>query len=214
VKYLLLPILLLFSVSNSAGQAGGRDTHFREPGTGPICARSAFAHGYRHGYEEGYHLGNIDINLGRHARVKFSEIRESALRYSPEFGPKKSFAAGFQQGLKAGYNDGFIGRKFRAVESLRSASVALDENPTSPDPANFCFDQGVLAGYNQGLHAGQKDAYLKEHLDFAGCSRSQPAGPEAVTAQASFCDGYQRGYRIGHADGLVLAPDARALASK
>lgn len=216
VKYFLVPILLLLSVSRSAAQADERDAHLKEAGTRAICARSAFAHGYRHGYEEGYHLGNMDINMARHARTRLSEFRDANLRYSPEFGPKKSFVTGFQDGLKSGYNDGFLGRKFRAVETLRSASNALNGNSMSADPVNTYFDQGISTGYSQGLHNARQDFYLTEPLNigFGGCSGFKSSRQQDVTTQASFCDGYQRGYEMGQADALVLIPDARALASK
>lgn len=216
MKYLFAPIFFLLSISTWAAQADSRDPHFHESGSGAFCARSAFAHGYRHGYEEGYHAGDMDINMGRRERSRPSGFRDSALHYSPEFGPKKSFVAGFQQGLEAGYRDGFFGRKFRAVEILRASAAALDEDLKSADPANSYFDAGVSAGYSQGLHSDQDQAYLAQPLDlvYAGCVRLQPKGQKDAAAQAIFCDGYQRGYRMGRADGLVLTPDANALASR
>src|SRR5215467_281058 len=114
----LFPLLFLVLANSSAAQTAGRESHFAEAGSSAIFLRSAFAHGYRHGYDEGYHLGNIDINMGRHPRTKTSQFHDLSLHYAADFGPRKSFEAGFEEGLKAGYADGFVGRMFRAVENL------------------------------------------------------------------------------------------------
>jgi hypothetical protein len=214
--YILLVMLLLFLANNSAGQTATPETHLREAGTGAIFLRSAFAHGYRHGYEEGYHLGNIDINMGRHPRTKPSQFRDLSSRYSPDFGPRKSFEAGFQEGLKAGYSDGFVGRRFRAVENLRLIATSLDQEPPAADPVNAYFDQGVSTGYTHGLNHAQKDPATAQQLDpgFAGCTQVQLSSKQDIAAQGSFCDGYRRGYMLGHADGIILNPDASALAAR
>ena len=215
MKYFLFPILLFFPLGRAIAQAKPPDHHLREAGTSALCARSAFAHGYRHGYENGYHLGNIDVNMARQPRAKLPEFHAADLRYSPEFGSRKSFQAGFEDGLKAGYSDGFVGRKFRAVRDLRSVSTALDQNPVPSDPANTYFDQGVWTGYSQGLESGKSsDAMEQLPPDFDRCPPFQPSRQEDSAAQSSFCDGYQRGYRLGHADGIVFIPDINAMARK
>lgn len=215
MKQLLLPLFLLLLASDSIAQSEAQETHLREPGSSAIFLRSAFVHGYRHGYEEGYHLGNMDINMGRHARTKLSEFHGVSLQYSPEFGPRKSFEAGFRGGLKAGYSDGFAGRKFRAVDTLRSISTALDQKPSPFDPNNTYFDQGVSAGYNSGRSQQGKDVSAERpDLDVEGCAHSHPLRREVAVAQGSFCDGYHRGYLLGQADARVLTPDSALSARK
>jgi hypothetical protein len=209
MKYLILPILALLLVSNSAGQSSEQENHLREAGTTALFTRSPFAHGYRHGYEEGYHLGNMDVNMGRHSRTKQSDFHGISLRYSSAFGPKKSFETGFHDGLWAGYSDGFLGRKFRAVATLRSIANALDQNPAPADPSNVYFDQGVSAGYDHGRNQVRKDLYPTEELgiELSSCGLLQPSRQYYGAAQGSFCDGYRRGYLLGQADAAVQGSD-------
>src|SRR5215467_147697 len=109
--YVFLPLLFLILSNHalpqtaSAAVQAAAEVHYSEAGTAAILMRSAFAHGYRHGYEEGYHQGNIDINMGRQPHTKFSQLHDLSSHYSPEFGSRKSFDAGFQQGVRAGYTD-------------------------------------------------------------------------------------------------------------
>lgn len=213
----VLVLLLLLVLANiSVAQTPARDIHFTEAGSGAVFMRSAFAHGYRHGYEEGYHMGNMDVNMGRHARAKLSDVKASAAHYSAEFGSHKSFETGFQEGLKAGYSDGYVGRSFRAVENLRFIALALDEKAGSSDPGNTYFDQGFATGYSSGLDLAQKDDPAATKLDvrFIGCDQFHPAKQQDVAAESSYCDGYRRGYVLGHADGIVLRPEAAALAAR
>lgn len=217
VKYLLLSLLLLLPLAtNLPSQSVQQEVHLREVGTNAIFQRSAFAHGYRHGYEEGYHLGDIDINMGRHARTRVSEFHDASAHYAPEFGPRESFEAGFCQGLKAGYSDGFLGRMFRAVESLRSMARALDQNPAPADPMNVYFDKGVGAGYNYGHSRGRKEflAIGEADMDSGGCEQFHPSRPEDIPAKSSFCDGFRRGFGLGAADAVVQSPDSALAARK
>ncbi len=143
-----------------------QESHRNEPVTGVLLARSAFAHGYRHGYEAGYHQGNIDINMARQARTRFSELRGLPLGYQNDFGPRNSFLYGFQFGLMAGYGDGYSGKEFRAVSNLRVAAAEL--NPTLPElkVRTSTFDRGnggetpdYCDGYRRGLILGRTDAF-------------------------------------------------------
>src|SRR5262249_27724006 len=150
-RFSLLPVCLL---TMCLPQARTQETHLSEQGSGAIFSRSAFAHGYRHGYEEGYHLGNIDANFAHLARTKKAQFRRLRLNYSSEFGSKKSLEEGFQSGLWAGYGDGYAGRNFRAVDSMRAIATSLEEASAGQDHGSS-FDQGVASGYRDGLR--QKD---------------------------------------------------------
>jgi hypothetical protein len=217
VKYLhlFLSTLLLFLLNHSVAQDITDDPHLREAGTSAICLRSAFIHGYRHGYEHGYRLGNIDVNMGRQPRTRTSEFHGTPTGYSPEFGRKKSFESGFQEGLKAGYSDGFVGRKFRAIANLRFISNAVDQNPPAADPTSTYFDQGISAGYARGFDQAHQTVPGEEQLSlsFGDCTQFRPARQEDVVAQVSFCDGYRRGYLLGRDDGVVSSPETKALAA-
>ena len=203
--------LCLGAVFAVAAQA--EDLHLLEPGSAVVLAHSSFAHGYRHGYEEGYHFGNTDISLGSAPRAKLKDARGLKLGYSSQFGPRQVFEQGFQAGLKAGYSDGYSGREFRAVDLLRSVAALLEESRLPADPKFAYFDQGFFSGYNQGLERGGSDHSSKAQVDFrlVDCSNFHPEKESDSPAQQSYCEGYRRGFALGHADGFVLRPDADRL---
>lgn len=208
--------ILAFILAGSCWIAAfAQDTHLREPASGIMLAHSSFAHGYRHGYEEGYHAGNIDINMGRVLRTHPEECRGLNSGYSPQFGPRAVFDKGFHAGLRAGYGDGYKGRTFRAVDALRAASVAYKE--PLPGPHARYFDQGFSLGYNDGFAHGGAASSSPAELDIrlVGCKSSLPQTPNSLTARESYCEGYRRGFVLGHADGFTLGPaSARLEASK
>lgn len=207
-----LPLLIVFAASCTASPAGAQESHMTEAGSGGVLARSAFAHGYRHGYEEGYHLGNVDVNMARLARKKHDQFRGLNQGYSSRFGPKKSFEAGFQAGLQAGYSDGFTGRSFRGLDATRELAKALE--PLTPaDPSGVYFDQGLASGYSDGFQRGASAPALSMPLDLRAvlCTQLRPGKPQDAAAEGSYCEGYRRGYVLGHNDALVLGVDRRAL---
>ena len=101
-----------------------QESHQSEPVTGVLFMRSTFAHGYRHGYEAGYHQGNIDINMARPPGRDSPNYAESPWAIKPVLVPRNSFLYGFQFGLMAGYNDGYGGREFRVISTLRQVAAA------------------------------------------------------------------------------------------
>jgi hypothetical protein len=196
----LLCCLLLICV---ALPLSAQESHRNEPVTGVLLTRSAFAHGYRHGYEAGYHQGNIDINMARPARTRFSELRGLPLGYENDFGPRHSFLYGFQFGLMAGYGDGYRGKEFRAVSNLRVAAAEL--NPTLPElkARSSNFDRGVIFGYEDGF--GRKPAKtmrgVPERLTRGGSCEAAPAGRKQSAGETpDYCDGYKRGLILGRTD--------------
>jgi hypothetical protein len=206
-------VLTLCLGSALAMVAQAQDLHLREPGSAVVLSRSAFAHGYRHGYEEGYHTGNTDICVGTPSRFKFGQVRGLKLGYLSEFGSRRAFEQGFKSGLRAGYSDGYSGRQFRAVESLRSVAVSLAEASLPADPKFALFDQGFVSGYNDGFERGGSGHSSTAQVDFhfVGCSNFHPAKQSELRAQGSYCEGYRRGFALGHEDGFVLRPDAARL---
>lgn len=203
--------LLLLSIA-LALPAAGQETHLSEPGAGPILFRSAFAHGYRHGYEEGYRTGNIDVNMGRPVRTKASQFHGLQTGYSSRFGSRDSFLQGFDAGLQAGYSDGYTGRVFRAVALLRTISSMIDDHPVPSDPDNSYFDQGFAKGYATGRERGASDGsgVAEVEFRFVNCSQSE-VGRQQFPARPSYCDGYRRGFALGHSDGFTLRPERRQL---
>lgn len=184
----------------------GQESHLSEPGSATIYSRSAFAHGYRHGYEEGYHFGNLDINMGRPVRTKKTRFQGMTSGYSSEFGSKKLFEAGFHAGAAAGYGDGYTGRVFRAVDSLRNIAAALDY--ASGESANGFFDQGLAAGYRDGFEPNNAWITSAMPLDFRAvdCSEVATEKPKDPFAEGSYCEGYRRGFVLGRADALAITP--------
>jgi hypothetical protein len=204
-RFLSLRVFVVALCLASPGYA--QEVHLQEAGSGPMLSRSAFAHGYRHGYEEGYHLGNLDINMGRPPRSRQkAQFRGVKFKpgYSSSFGSKSSFEDGFNAGIVAGYDDGYAGQPFRAVDALRLAATAMAASTSPQDPSSANFDQGVAAGYRDGHQ--QEGSATPESLDFRKvvCVRSEPDKEQNPPAAGSYCEGYQRGYILGQADALAL----------
>jgi flagellar biosynthesis/type III secretory pathway protein FliH len=207
--FLCLAILLAIS-------AQAQDHHMKESGCSVVLSHSAFAHGYRHGYEEGYHAGDTDISVGAAARTKLKSIKGLKVGYSPQFGKKAEFEKGFHAGLRAGYSDGYAGQPFRAVKSIRAISASLKDTNSPSDPKFAHFDQGFSSGYKDGFERSGSGNHTSAQIDFhhVSCS-SPPAKQTDLPAQESYCEGYKRGFALGHADGFVLGADAvRLEASK
>jgi hypothetical protein len=208
-KCCIAATITLLALVGLAAPAAVQENHRQEAVTGPLLTRSAFAHGYRHGYEAGYHEGNIDINMARRARTQFRQFKGLPLGYEAGFGSKKSFELGFALGLKAGYSDGYAGRMFRAIEGLRSVAASLDPNPGPADPQNTFFDRGISLGYEDGFagaHTASRDsAIVAVDLQSVPCSFHASRKQDAA-AESSYCDGYRRGFVLGHGDGLALGP--------
>lgn len=208
-------LLILLLAAGVAFTARAQDLHLSESGSAVVLSHSAFAHGYRHGYEEGYHAGNTDVSLGTLQRSKLKDFHGLKLGYSSEFGPRKVFERGFMAGLKAGYGDGYSGRLFRAVDSLRSVSASLKDTHSATDGRFSHFDDGFISGYDEGFDRGGSDQSSTAQVDFhfVGCVNSQKQHDRP--GEESYCEGYRRGFALGHADGFLLRPeDGRLEASK
>lgn len=204
---LLLSAAIICAFVFSA-QARERDGHRKEPGSGTLFTRSAFAHGYRHGYEAGYHVGNIDINMARRPRTQYKQFKGLSLGYERSFGPEKSFELGFALGLEAGYGDGFAGKKFRAVDTLRVAGESLDARSGRGDPGNIFFDRGVTLGYQDGLATShpERTGIVPATMSSVKCSFHADSNRQ-VPAKTSYCDGYRRGFLLGQSDGVGLSSE-------
>ena len=193
-------LLLLLSV---ALPLSSQENHRNEPATGILLTRSTFAHGYRHGYEQGYHQGNIDINMARPARKKFSEFRGVPLGYQSDFGPRNSFLYGFQFGLMAGYSAGYSGKQFRAVSNLRQAAMDLKPTATETQAPDPIFDKGVIFGYEDGFGwkpAKTSDVGTGRLTRGEACQTSPKAQQQTATESQEYCEGYRRGLVLGRAD--------------
>lgn len=207
----LFPLLMLAACAAAqapADQVPVQESHLKEAGSAIVLAHSTFAHGYRHGYEEGYHYGNTDINMGRPVREKLSGLHDLKTGYLPQFGPRSIFNKGFQTGLKAGYSDGYLGRNFRVVDTMRALAGSLQQSPFPADPRHTYFDEGFLAGYNDGYAHGGSDDSSAAQLDFhfVSCARFSPASQSDPVSETSYCEGYRRGFVLGHGDAFVLRP--------
>jgi hypothetical protein len=202
-------LLILFLAAGVAVTARSQDLHLSESGSSLVLAHSAFAHGYRHGYEEGYHIGNTDASLGSSQRHKIKDFHGLKSGYSAQFGPHNLFEHGFASGLKAGYGDGYSGRLFRAVDTLRSVSASLEDSQSAGGFSHF--DEGFLSGYNEGFDRGGSDQSSTAQVDFhfVGCA-NYPKQHD-LSGENGYCEGYRRGFALGHADGFLLRPEGGRL---
>ena len=206
-------LLTLVIAAGVAVTARPQDLHLNESGCAAVLSHSAFAHGYRHGYEEGYHAGNADVSLGSSQRRKIKDFHGLKLGYSPQFGPRNVFERGFEAGLKAGYGDGYSGRLFRAVDTLRSVSASLEDTRPANDLRFAHFDEGFRSGYNEGFDRGTSDQSSTAQVDFhfVGCANFQAVKQSDLPGEESYCEGYRRGFALGHADGFLLRPEGGRL---
>src|SRR4051794_25957414 len=182
-------LLILFLAAGVAATARSEDLHLSEPGSSAVLSHSAFAHGYRHGYEEGYHVGNADVSLGSLQRHKLKDFHGLKSGYSPQFGPRNVFERGFMAGLKAGYGDGYSGRLFRAVDTLRSVSASLEGTDLATRRKFAHFDEGFGSGYEEGFDRGGSDQTSTSQVDFhfVGCTNYQKQ--QDLSAEDSYCEG-------------------------
>lgn len=204
-------LLTLFLAAGVAVTARSQDLHLSESGSAAVLSHSAFAHGYRHGYEEGYHTGNTDASLGSLQRRRLKDFHGLKLGYFPQFGSRKVFERGFLAGLKVGYADGYSGRLFRAVDTLRSVSDSLEDTNSATDVRFAHFDDGFVSGYSQGFDSGGSDQSSTAQVDFhfVGCVNSKKQNN--LPGEESYCEGYRRGFVLGHADGFLLRPEGGRL---
>ena len=204
-------LLTLFFVAGAAVAARSQDLHLNESGSAVVLSHSAFAHGYRHGYEEGYHVGNADVSLGSAQRRKIKDFRSLKLGYAKQFGPRNVFERGFVAGLKAGYGDGYSGRIFRAVDTLRSVSAFLEDKRSAADIRFTHFDEGFVSGYNEGFDRGGTDPSSTAQVNFQVVSCANFQKQQNRPVEDSYCEGYRRGFALGHADGFLLRPESGRL---
>jgi len=204
-------LLILFVAAGVAVTARSQDLHLNESGSAAVLSHSVFAHGYRHCYEEGYHSGNTDVSLGTLQRRKLKDFHGLKLGYFPEFGSRKVFERGFLAGLKVGYVDGYSGRLFRVVDTLRSVSDSLEDTHSPTDALFAHFDDGFVSGYNEGFDRGGSDQSSTAQVDFhfVGCVNSREQNN--LQGKESYCEGYRRGFVLGHADGVLLRPEGGLL---
>jgi|GraSoiStandDraft_43_1057313.scaffolds.fasta_scaffold21641_2 hypothetical protein len=167
------------------------ERHLQDGSTAALLSDSAFAHGYRHGYDEGFHLGDLDIHMGRPARVAtgFKAYRQAGREYNNAFGSKELFDQGYQAGVHSGYSDAMAGFEYRASRRTREAAEGLSVLP--PSRRKF-FDEGFAGGYKSAqTHdapaTGITSAYLEQYCEKTA-AHSHPL---------EYCSGFSRGYLLG-----------------
>jgi hypothetical protein len=168
------------------------ERHLQGAPTGLLYSNSGFAHGFRHGYERGYHLGDLDFQMGRNARVpgKFKAYQQSGHEYSPGYGSRQLFEDGYNAGFTRGYADAISGLEFRALDQARSSAAGLSE--VLPPTRRHYFDEGFAGGFrsSQLQNApveGMSLDYLQQYC------RTTTSGPYAL----EYCSGFSRGYMLG-----------------
>ncbi len=173
----------------------GEDWHVAPNTQGrTLFLRSPFLHGYMHGYEQGFHAADLDLQVGHDPRdpEKLDAFREVA-GYERRFGDQKSFAKGYYQGFRVGYDDGTNLRPFRALSEVRAAGRGLLADRSVPSKP---FDEALTTGYKQGVVHGRNDAG-------GGVARNALTPCHPADRSGEYCDAYDRGYRLGYSDGYV-----------
>jgi len=152
------------------------------------------------------------VNMARRPRTQYKQFKGLPLWYERSFGSKKSFERGFALGLEAGYGDGYAGKTFRAVDSLRMVGGSLNAHPGRGDPGNIFFDRGVTLGYQDWIASSQsaRNGTIVADMNPVKCS-FHPDSKKQAEAEPSYCDGYRRGFLLGKSDGLDLSPEQMLL---
>jgi hypothetical protein len=93
------------------------------------------------------------------------------------------------------------------VDTLRSISASLE------DSRFIHFDDGFFSGYNEGFDRGGSDRSSTAQVDFhfVGCTTFRTEKQHDLPAEDSYCEGYRRGFALGHADGFLLRPEGGRL---
>jgi hypothetical protein len=195
----LLAITTLTVVGITSAMSQTADRHLNAAHTQALYRRSTYAHGYMHGYEDGFHNADIDIHMGRGERQisQIKEFRDCTDGYRPDFGDKKFFKLGYQQGFREGYSDSIRGVEFRAVAETRKIAEGINVNP----PAKFSerdFDRAFSSGYDAGRDAATNGSKV-EYPDTTNLCDSKMSRSEAQ--KQDYCDAFGRGYSLGFSDG-------------
>ena len=168
------------------------EPHIQSETLGILYANSAFAHGYRHGYEQGFHVGDLDIHMGRNARiaVKSSESGRASREYQLSFGNRQLFHEGYAAGFHTGYADAISGVEFRATERAKTAIAGLTD--ILPNTRRAHFDEGFAAGYKSAQSQHAPVAHINVEYVEHYCRQT-------VTNLYSleYCSGFGRGYVLG-----------------
>jgi len=110
----------------------------------------------------GYHQGNIDINMARPSQDQVLRATRHSSGLSTRFGPRTPSFMDFQFGLTAGYSDGYAGREFRAISTLRQVRCPTRFHLPQLKVRSSLFDRGLIFGYEDGF--GQMPAKTTEKI--------------------------------------------------
>jgi len=174
------------------------ESHMQNEILGKLYANSAFAHGYRHGYEQGFHVGDLDIHMGRDARLvmKLKEYGQASQDYQPSFGSKVLFQEGYEAGFRGGYADAISGAEFRASERAKAANAGLRD--LLPSTRRAHFDEGVAAGYKSAQSQNAPATNMTPEYVEQYCRQTL-----SNVCSLEYCSGFSRGYMLGISDTSV-----------
>src|SRR5438105_15352143 len=91
---------VIFAIALSAQDKDKLDKpaerHMAGNAAAPLCAQSAFAHGFMHGYENGFRRGDGDYQMGRSIQdpPTLAEVNDPTPGFHPEFGNTTQFRRG------------------------------------------------------------------------------------------------------------------------
>jgi hypothetical protein len=197
-QVLFAAIVVSFLAPAAFAQRADRHVAFDDAQS--LYRHSAYAHGYIHGYEEGFHCANLDWHMGRSRRdvtreLHVTKVDKRRVGYREDFGDKKLFMKGYEQGYTEAYGDVYDGKPFRAVTEARAAAAGLSGG-SQPDRN---FDDGFVAG----VSAARDGQPVAQQMSVANewCIQN------VHTARGNYCDGYARGV-------IFAAPPASTMATE
>lgn len=168
------------------------ERHIQSETLGTLYANSAFAHGYRHGYEQGFHIGDLDVHMGRNARVVMNlrDYGQPSREYHPRFGSKQLFHEGYGAGLRSGYADAISGAEFRVTIREKIAAAGLTD--VLPNTRRAHFDDGFAAGYNSAQSQNAPVVHVNAEYVERYCRQTR-----TDLYSLEYCSGFGRGYMLG-----------------
>ncbi len=191
------------------------------PGMVPAVAQEVTIDVHQHAYQRGFRDG---FSYGRQARAdgkaldyQTDQYRAGDRGYWAEMGPIESYRSAYQEGFRAGAEDGFSGERTR----LEKLYVWTDPN-IDPDRGG---DLGIAAeyrnrgwrmadvasdiGFRDGVNAGLKDFRERrpykptDHGAYKDAVRGYSnALGDKEAYRSAYRDAYENGYRSGFGSGM------------
>ena len=138
--------------------AKGASGQSRNDNRNGYSSSDAQQHGYEHGYRDGADRGRQDRERGLARDMSTNVYLEGSRDYDPSFGDRRQFMRGYQDGFKAGYDDGygFYNRpgRYDQIYGQRQGSYGRSSDGRTSNRPTPSRDTSFDDGYRQGISAG------------------------------------------------------------